>query len=140
MLTPSLTQLTPVRDGDQSPCLVTSCVDKHRHPIHIYTHTPCTVFKIYKILSVLISNKIQEYYNKTSDSSTSDSPSPQSLLPSSIGQSAKGYRPTIDEGVETPLPWPVRVDSLGVIACSLKPCVNRQHGLKKGLNQHICEI
>ena len=64
ILTPSLTQLMPVGDGDLSPCLVTPHADEHKRPIHIYTHTPHAVFKIYKILSVFISNKIQEYYNK----------------------------------------------------------------------------
>ena len=55
----------PVGDGDRSPCLVTPCVDEHKHPVHIYAHTPRAVIRIYKILSVFISNKIQEYYNKT---------------------------------------------------------------------------
>ena len=40
-------------------------MDEHKRPVHIYVHTPHAVFKIYKILSVFISNKIQEYYNKT---------------------------------------------------------------------------
>ena len=65
--TPSLTQLTPVGDGDRSPCLVTSRTDEHKRPVRIYAHTPRAVFKIYKILSVFISNKIQEYYNKNMD-------------------------------------------------------------------------
>ena len=45
---PSLTQLMPVRDRDQSPCLVTSRTDEHKRPVHIHTHTPRTTLNTYK--------------------------------------------------------------------------------------------
>ena len=67
ILTPSLTQLTPIGDGDRFPCLVTSHADEHKCPIHTYAHTPRAAPRKYKILSLFISNKIQEYYNKTVD-------------------------------------------------------------------------
>ena len=57
ILTLSLTQLMPIGDGEQLLCLVTSHADKHKCPIHTYMHTPCTTFRIYKILSLFILNK-----------------------------------------------------------------------------------
>ena len=61
----SFTQLTPVRDGHRSPCLVASCADECKRPIYIHMHTPCATLDIYKkILSIFTSNKIQRYYNK----------------------------------------------------------------------------
>ena len=53
--TPSLTQSTPVGDGDQPPCLVTSRADEHTHT-HIHPE-PLQVHK--KILSLLYQIKIQ---------------------------------------------------------------------------------
>ena len=57
----------PIGDGDRLLCLVTPHTDKHKRPIHTYTHTPCAAPRIYKILSLFIPNKIQEYYNKRED-------------------------------------------------------------------------
>ena len=44
----SFTQLTPVRDGDRSPCLVTSYADEHKRPVYIHMHTPHVALNIYK--------------------------------------------------------------------------------------------
>ena len=55
--TPSLIQLTPVRDGDRSPCLVTPRADEHKRPIHIHAHIPHAASRTHKILSLFISNK-----------------------------------------------------------------------------------
>ena len=66
ILTPSLTQLTPVGDGDQSPCLVTSHMDEHRFPIHIHTHTPHAIFKYIQNIKSLIKLPMSQATNTTS--------------------------------------------------------------------------
>ena len=60
----SYTPLMPVRDGHQSPCLVTPRVDEYKAP-HLCTHAYTPHLNIYKIiLSIFTPNKIQRYYNK----------------------------------------------------------------------------
>ena len=61
ILTPSLTQLTPVRDGDRPLCLVTFHMDKYKHRtcIHPTSHTDYLKHMEHKnILSFLYQNKI----------------------------------------------------------------------------------
>ena len=67
ILTPSLTQLMPVGDGDRLLFLVTSHMDEHKHPTCAYMHTSHTTPNTQKILSLLYQIKYNIYYNKNSD-------------------------------------------------------------------------